>query len=323
MTTARPYGADELRLLAKIARMYYERGIRQPQIAADLHISQSRVSRLLRQASELGIVRTTVTLPSGVHTHVEEELEARYGLLDSVIVDTDGGSVDVVRALGAAAAAYLSETLASGDIVGISSWSATLLATVEAMRPRPGLIVKIVTQLVGGVGDPRVQVEATRLLDRFATLTRAEPAFLPTPGLVNDPAVQRALLDDPAVTGVLQIWERLSVALVGIGSVQPSPLLQHSGNAIDRSQQAELLQLGAVGDICLRFFDQGGSLINSPFNDRVLGISADQLKAVPRRIGVAGGAKKRAAIAAAVEGGWVNTLITDLETALHLLRDPA
>src|SRR5215210_4311612 len=91
---------DQLRLLAKIARMYYERGIRQPQIAADLNISQSRVSRLLQQASELGIVRTTVTLPSGVFTDMEEELEARYGLLDSVIVATDG---DAVRALGAAA----------------------------------------------------------------------------------------------------------------------------------------------------------------------------------------------------------------------------
>jgi DNA-binding transcriptional regulator LsrR (DeoR family) len=66
------YGTDELRLLAKIARMYHERGIRQPQIAADLHISQSRVSRLLRQASELGIVRTTVSLPSGVYTDMEE-----------------------------------------------------------------------------------------------------------------------------------------------------------------------------------------------------------------------------------------------------------
>ena len=52
--TTREYGADQLRLLARVARMYHERGMRQPQIAADLHISQSRVSRLLRQASEQG-----------------------------------------------------------------------------------------------------------------------------------------------------------------------------------------------------------------------------------------------------------------------------
>jgi DNA-binding transcriptional regulator LsrR (DeoR family) len=308
------YGTDELRLLAKIARMYHERGIRQPQIAADLHISQSRVSRLLRQASEVGIVRTTVSLPSGVYTDMEEALEARYHLMDSVIVDTDG---DIVRALGAAAATYLAETLTSGDIVGISSWSSTLLATVEAMRPKPGLVVKVVTQLVGGNGD---HVGPTRLIARFASVTGARAALLPSPALVKNDMVRRALLADPAVTSVRQIWNELSVALVGVCSIQGPPMSQRSGKAIDPDRQPELMQLGAVGDVCLRFFDQDGNLINSPLNDRVMAISAKQLKAVPRRIGVAGGPEKLTAIAAAVKGDWINTLITDLETAQRLLH---
>ena len=80
------------------------------------------------------------------------------------------------------------------------------------------------------------------------------------------------------------------------------------------------MQLGAVGGVCLRFFDQDGALINSPLNDSVMAISPNQLKAVSRRIGVAGGSEKLTAIAAAVKGGWINTLITDLETARQLLR---
>ena len=121
--TSKTLGSDELRLLTKIARMYHERGIRQHRIAAQLHMSQSRVSRLLQQAAEMGIVRTTVTLPAGVYPAMEEDLKARYNLLDSVIVDADGVSGDLSRALGAAAATYLRETLSSGDIVGISSGS--------------------------------------------------------------------------------------------------------------------------------------------------------------------------------------------------------
>ena len=316
----RDLGVDQLRLLAKIARMYHEQGLRQPQIAADLNISQSRVSRLLRLAADIGIVRTVVTLPDGVYTDIEQELERKYGLLDSVVVDTGSSSGDVMHVLGAAAATYLGETLQNGDAIGLSSWSATLLATVDAMRPKNGLAVDVVTQLVGGIGDAHVQVNATRLLDRFATLTGARPLFLPTPGLVKSPSVRRALLDDPTVTGVRAVWKRLSVAIVGIGSVHPSPLLKQSGNAIGPKQEQELSQLGAVGDVCYRFFDRGGSLINSPFNDRVLGIDPAELKAVPRRIGVAGGKSKFAAIAAAIEGGWVNTLITDLGTADHLLK---
>jgi DNA-binding transcriptional regulator LsrR (DeoR family) len=316
----RDQGVDQLRLLAKIARMYHEQGVRQPQIAADLNISQSRVSRLLRQAADIGIVRTVVTLPDGVYTDIEQELERRYGLLDSVVVDAGSAGGDVMPVLGAAAATYLGETLTNGDAIGISSWSATLLAMVEAMRPKNGLAVDVVTQLVGGIGDAHVQMNATRLLDRFATLTGARPLFLPTPGLVKSPSVRRALLEDPTVTGVCAVWNRLSVAIVGIGSVQPSPLLQQSGNAIGPEQQQELMQLGAVGDVCYRFFDQRGKLINSPFNDRVLGIDPKDLRNVPRRIGVAGGQPKFAAIAAAIEGGWINTLVTDLNTAHQLLE---
>ena len=312
--------SDQLRLMSKIARMYHERGMRQPQIAADLHISQSRISRLLRQAAELGIVRTIVTLPPGVHTDVEDALTQRYGLVDVAAVDADGGSGDVIPALGAAAATYLTETLGNGDVVGISSWSATLLATAEKMRPKNGATVEIVTQLVGGIGDPRVQVSANRLLDRISTVTGARPVFMPAPGLVNDPAARRALLLDPSVTPALEAWQRLTVALVGIGSLTPSPLLRRSGNATDPDQQDALRRLGAVGDVCLRFFDQEGRLVDSDFNDRVLGITPERLRQVPRRIAVAGGAEKTVPIRAALQGGWVNILITDLETAHRLLE---
>lgn len=318
----RAAGSDQLRLMSKIARMYHERGMRQPQIAAELHISQSRISRLLRQAAELGIVKTIVTLPSGVYTDLEERLAQRYGLLDVAVVDADGGSGDVIPALGAAAASYLTETLSNGDVVGISSWSATLLATAETMRPKNGAAVDLVTQLVGGIGDPRVQVSANRLLDRFSTVTGGRPVFMPAPGLVGEPAARRALLQDPSVAPAQEAWQRLTVALVGIGSLTPSPLLRSSGNAVDPEQQDALRRLGAVGDVCLRFFDEHGQLVASELDDRVLGVTPEQLRQVPRRIGVAGGAEKVGAIHAALVGDWVNILVTDLETAEQLEARP-
>lgn len=63
--------ATQLRLLTKVARMYHERGLRQPQIAGQLNISQPRVSRLLKQASELGIVQVSVVTPAGVYAELE------------------------------------------------------------------------------------------------------------------------------------------------------------------------------------------------------------------------------------------------------------
>jgi DNA-binding transcriptional regulator LsrR (DeoR family) len=102
-------------------------------------------------------------------------------------------------------------------------------------------------------------------------------------------------------------------------TLDPSPLLQGSGNAIPPDEREELRELGAVGDVCLRFFNHAGQLVSAPLNDRVLGIAPPALMRISRRIGVAGGPAKCAAIRAALLGGWVNILVTDLDTARNLI----
>lgn len=319
------HAEDQLRLMARVARMYHERGMRQADIAQELHISQPRVSRLLKRAVEVGIVRTTVALPAGVHTDVEEHLEAVFGLEQAVVTDVSSGPHDVTSAIAAAAADYLAATLIGGDTVGISSWSASLLAAVGAMRPFRTRVAETVVQLVGGLGNPRVQMQAGRLIEQFANHTGAEPVLLPTPGVLGSAAVRLSLMSDPAVADAVAAWERLTVALVGIGAVEPSDLARQSGNAFPESDRSALAEAGAVGDICFRFYDAEGVLVPSDVDDRVIGIAPEALRAVPRRIAVAGGSRKLAAIRGALLGGWVNVLVTDFETARQLLHgeDPA
>lgn len=312
---------EQLRLMAKIARMHHDHGMRQVEIAEELHISQPRVSRLLKRAAEIGIVRTIVSLPAGVHTEVEEALEARYGLAQAVVVESAGSDDMLLPALGSATAGLLETTMIGGDTVGISAWSASLLAAVESLPAARGQVADRVVQLIGGIGEPSVQVQATRLLTRFANLTGATPLFMPAPGLLSSPEAIESLLADSSLVEVVQAWRDLSLALVGIGSLEPSPLLRESGNAVAERDQVELRKLGAVGDICLRFFDADGRLVDSELNRRIVGIDPELIRAVPRRVGVAGGARKYSAIRAALRGGWVNILVTDLATAQRLVAE--
>lgn len=309
--------------MTKVAHMYHVRRMLQSDIARELHISQPRVSRLLKRAGELGIVRTTVVVPSGVHTALEESLESAYGLDEVVVVDLDADVDDahLVSALGSAAAGYLETTLLGGDTVGISSWSATLLATVEAMRPSRVPVVDEVVQLVGGVGEQRVQMQATRLLARLASSTGAEPVFMPAPGLLGTASARDSLVADPTVADVLRLWPRLTTVLLGIGSLEPSPLLLSSGNALPEKDQEALRRAGAVGDICQRFFDAAGARVTTDVDARVVGITADELRRVPRRIGVAGGLRKHGALRGALLGGWLTVLVTDVQSAQRLLDD--
>ena len=307
-------------MLVKVARMYHEQGLRQPEIAERLHVSQSRVSRLLKEAVSRGIVRTVVVAPPGSFADLEEEVRGALGLTDVVVAGvsaTDESSS--LSAIGAAGAAYLQSTLMPTERVGLSSWSASLLAVVEAMAPRPSRGAEKVVQILGGVGAASVQVQATRLADRLAQVTGGEAMYFPAPGVVATKQVRDALLADPYVSDVVAAWSDLSVVLVGIGSVQPSPLLVSSGNALPQGDLDALAALGAVGDVCLNFFDAAGQLVDSDLHKRVLGIDATTLRAVPRKIGVAGGERKVEAIRAAALGGWIDVLVTDSSTARSLL----
>lgn len=309
---------EHLRFVTKVALMYHEEGLKQPQIAEKLGLPQARVSRLLKQAIDFRIVRTLVVPPSELHSELERELVKKFGLQDVVIADAVEGHNNT--ALGAAAATYLESTMYGNEILGLSSWSSTLIATADSMHSRNRQVAVDVVQMLGGVGNPNAQVSATRLISRFAELTGGNPRYLAAPGVVGTSGARDALMADTYVKEIAKSWPKLTTALVGIGALEPSPLLAQSGNSINLADQKKLRKLGAVGDVCLRYFDKNGKHVKSDLEERVLGIPANILRNVPRRIGVAGGLRKLEAIHAALKGEWINVLITDSQIATELIN---
>ncbi len=122
------------------------------------------------------------------------------------------------------------------------------------------------------------------------------------------------LTQDPFVQQAVDLFDHVTLALVGIGSIEPSKLLMSSGNVFTAEELSMLKERGAVGDMFLRFFDRQGQPVLSPLNDRVISMSLEQLKCVTRSVGIAGGPRKTDAIRGAINGGWINVLITDQMT---------
>ena len=314
---------DELRLMAKIARMYHMQGLRQTEICERLNIHQSTVSRVLNRAEREGIVRITVSLPPGTHTDLEEALQAKYALDEAVVVDCLEDDEQIAHDLGAAAAFYLENTLKTSDVVGISCWSASLLAMVNAMHPSQRFKNTRVIQILGGVGNPNAEVHATQVTRRLADLIGGEATLLPAPGVVGSRNARDVLMTDRFVRQALDLFPQVTLALVGIGATEPSRALASSGNVFSPQEIKLLAGKGAVGDICLRFFDAAGHEVITELNDRVISMELQQLHAVKRVVGVAGGTRKIQAIRGALAGKLVNVLITDLASAERLLAETA
>ena len=310
---------DEVRLMTKIARMYYVQSIRQQEITERLGIHQSTVSRLLKKARETNLVRISVAAPSGIFPDLEDALQEKFALHEAVVVDCPTEEVAMVKDLGAATAFFLETTLKPRMIVGISSWSRALFAMVEALHPGDSAHGGKVVQILGGVGNVNTLYQATQLAQRLADLVGASPVLLQAPGIVGSVDAKKVLSADPAVRVASDLFDIVDLALVGIGSLEPSKLLASSGNTFSLEEREELRRQGAVGDICFRFFDRDGQLIKSPLMNRVIGIEPTSLKRTRRVVGVAGGTRKVNAILAALRGQWINVLITDKRTAESLL----
>lgn len=323
MSTYRGHSIEQLRLITKVARLYHQSGLKQPEIAERLDMSQASVSRALREAELLGIVHISVHVPKGIYTEIEMELAKIYGLSTAVVVEPAGpDEKELLLAMGDGAASYLENTVPKCENIGISSWSESLLYAVSAMRPIAKSQTQHIVQVLGGIGVSLSNSMATRITERLAQVCGAEPVYLLVPGICSDAESRSAMMRERSCQYVFDFFNKLSLLLMGIGTLEPSRYLSDSGNRMTAEEQDELRSLGARGDVLQRFIDERGKPVNSSFESRVIGLTLDQALGIPRRLGVAGGMRKFEAIRSVLRGGYLTALVTDVEVAKRLLEEP-
>ncbi len=297
-------------LVVKICRLYYEQGLSQTQISERLRISRFRVARALVKARQKGIVQIRVAAPTRTQPHLEDFLEQAFGLRRAIVVtNADFSDQELKQQIAIAAASYLQEIVRDGDILGIS-WGSTVNEVAKALPIQPRRIQ--VVQINGGSRSPDVNIECNEITRLVAGKFSAPCHLLYAPLLADSKAIRDAILADSSVRSVLELCDRLDIALLGVGSLspEPSPTLLRAGN-ISESEFRTLSSRGMVGDIFYHAFDVNGRIDDELLGDRIVAISLDQLRRVPCPIGVAGGRAKASAILGALRTGLLKVLVTD------------
>ena len=317
---------DHNRLLNKIARLYYEQELTQNEIAGQLRLSRQKVQRLLHQAKSDGVVQITIRPIMGTFTELENSLEQHFGLREALVMETsDFEDLQVVtREVGAAAAEYLLRILQPQDSIVIS-WGGTLLGMVNALSAnpsRPFFPNLSVIQGLGGLGDPGHEVHAADLTRRLAQALGGTAVLLPAPAVAGTSAARDVIISDPFVQQSLDLGRNACLAIMGIGAPRQDSILMRAGQIVQWSELQALQQKGAVGDINLRYFDKNGQRIPSDLDNRVIGLSLEEIQAIKQVIGIAGGAAKVQAILGALHGNLINVLVTDHKTAGQILANP-
>jgi DNA-binding transcriptional regulator LsrR (DeoR family) len=307
--------------MTRAALLYHHRGLRQIEIAEIFGVSQARVSRLLSSAAENEILRTIVKAPQGLDNFLEDQVEAALGLVQVHVVDSTDSPADVMRDLGQALASYIEVLPLDQHVIGFTSWSRPLREFARVLSPLQKVTASRVVELLGDIGAPSYQHLATVATESLAQKVGAEPVFLRTSGVVSSPKVRETLLaHDHHAALALAEMNRLDIAMVGIGGCQSSNPGGEADDFFSETQFDEAKALGAVGQVNLRFIGAEGEPILSDLDDLVIGVTLEQLRNCPVKIGVAAGEEKVEAIEAAARGKWISVLFTDFPTAVSLLE---
>lgn len=309
---------QEKRQLVKVSSMYYHDGLTQAQIAQKLGVSRPVISKLLQRAKDEGIVKIYIKDES-VHTvELERQLEQYFGLSDAVVVPNNGLSEEMAkREVGQAGASYISNNIKDVKSIGIS-WGETLAHLVQEYPYERREDVTVVP-LEGGMGVKQVQIHANQLANDLAKKLQSTCTYLYAPAIVETEELKERLMGMEDVQTVLEIGRNVDVALIGIGNPYANSTLMR----LEYLQEHDLTQLrevGTIGDIGFRFFDENGAPINDSLNTKVIGITLAEFQKIKKVIAVVEGQHKVESILGALKGKFIDVLITDELTASAIIK---
>jgi len=311
---------DRSELLAQIAHLYFDKNLNQTSIAKQVGVSRSSISRLLALAREQGIVEIIIHFPVQTSPDLEKRMQERFGLKEVCILNTsDLDLSDRLQRVSILAAKYLENTLQDGDVMAVS-WGSTLLEVGRNFHPEKRLTNLEVVQLVGAVGSSQIEIDATNLVRLFAGAVGGRYYNLNAPMMVETETTQKALLQEPSINETLNRAKKASIALVGIGEIEQALSIVYHSNILDEASIQVLHEQNAVGAACSQYYDIHGRTISGEVNNRVVGLDLEDLKHIPRIVGIAIKEYKAKAILGALRGQFVNVLITDDLTAESVLR---
>lgn len=307
----------EFELLARIAAQYFLQDRTQAEIAEEFGLSRQKVQRLIRRAREQGIVEIHVHSVPVLHIELESKLRATFGLQDARVATSHPDEVLCRRIVARAAADYLERHLADRDVVAVGLGRNTSMAAGLFNPPRP-LNATFVSAMGGSPGFA-ASINPNDACSTFAARSGGKAEALYAPAFVEDARLRDSLVRQQAVAQTLDLARRSTRAVVGIGTPADDSILVDA-DCLSTDQARALRDAGAVGEIIGNYYDIEGRPVHSEVQNRLVGLTLEELGSIPLVIAVAGEPGKAAAILGALRSGAVRVLITECGNAYEVLR---
>ena len=306
------------RLINRVLSMYYIEERNQAEIGQELGLSAAKVNRLLKQARNSGWVEISIRTPSQHLFDLERQIQSVSGVKNAIIVPRFLDHPDAILAsVGQAAADYLLSHLRDGDII-CNGGGRGVAAMVESLEPSGVYDVQVAPALGGVQG--RFDTDVNSLGAELAKRLGGTSYQLYAPAFTDNEEEQQTIRNSRHVKEVLSVARMAQVAVVGVGSIGPVNSSFHQFTSLSQEELEEIIDVEAgAGEILARVINREGKLCAKKYANRVIGIELEDLRSIPLSIGIAALDNKAPAVAAALKGNYLNTIIMEDVTAKEVL----
>ena len=304
-------------LLIRVSELYYQQELNQSTIGEILNISRPTVSRLLEEAKAEGIVKIIIHNQIQKDPALSNKLRKLLKLKEAIVVSGEYGYEEALQKCSITGANLLDSVIENNDVVGIN-WGLATTSLCSEIKPRELYNVSIV-QMIGCLGTGNPNIDGLELAINIASKLSGTYSNIYAPAFVNDKTVYNYLMNEPQIKATLKKAAHADIILTGIGSLADKNSTLQKYGCITEDDRLEYVSKGGIAHLLGRAFDMEGNEISIP-NKYVVSAPLDAFKNARWSICISASEIKALPIIAALNAGYLNTLVVDESLAKELIR---
>ena len=311
--------APDYAQLTEIAVAYYDQEQTQEEIAKRFGISRIKVGRLLKKARQEGIVEINVKYHPIFSSQIEQQFISHFGIKRALIAVDQHDEEEQRQQVAALTSNYLSSVLKNGMTVAVGQGR-----NVAAIGNHVGVFPERDCRFIcsiGGTQRDNQQLDTDHISRNLARKYHGSSETLYAPAYVETPELRSAFMQNREIKTTLEQASKADIALIGLGDMNENSFMVQLGWFTPREIATARQEQGVVGDIAgYSFFDIKGNPVDTAMNDRVIGLSLEQLRSIPCVIAIASENTKATAILGALRTGVIDVLATSASNARAVIN---
>lgn len=312
----------ETQLLVKVAQMYYVYGNKQSEIAEELKISRSSVSLILTEAKERGIVEVKYIIKNPLlnNDKLSRDLENLFRIKRCIVIPSSIKEPEIATKLVAERTGdVVNEDLEQNLVIGIA-WGATCYEFMSSYRSIAKVKNISVVPLIGVSDKASYKYQLNEMVRMFAEKVKGVPTFIYAPAIPESLEDKDLYYRSAQMKSIMSKWQNIDLSVISVGTLPGHSDFDEEDLNAEYISQYENDRTKPVGDICARHINIHGEFIQDRYNEKIIGISEENLRKIPKVICTAAGIGKVFSIIGALRSGIVHTFICDEQTANYVLK---